>query len=528
MKTDSKEYARLDLQAALDAQKSALDRNRLGQFATPTPLALDILAHAKKLLPRNKPVRFLDPAIGTGAFYSALLAVFGEKRVDAATGFEIDPHYGKPAQALWSKSGVDYRLADFTRANPPNRAEGLYDLLICNPPYVRHHHLAVDEKPRLQELSEKACGVRVGGLAGLYCYFLALSHAWMREGSVAGWLIPSEFMDVNYGRAVKDYLLHKVNLLHIHRFDPKDVQFGDALVSSAVVWFRKETPPKEHRVLMTFGGSLLNPRESETVDASALYRRHKWTRTQAESDKSLLESPRLGDFFSIKRGIATGDNSFFILDRKSIEERDLPIELFRPILPSPRYLTQEEILSDKTGKPLLDRELYLLDCRLQEEEVRRKFPSLWAYLQSGKPSVADRYLCRSRNPWYSQETRPAAPFLCTYMGRGRGEDKKPFRFLFNRSSATAANVYLMLYPKEPLARAMNATPSVAREVWKFLNRITPEDMLSEGRVYGGGLYKMEPKELANVQAGILKSLVGEATSKPRQREFGDLLELRVA
>jgi hypothetical protein len=42
-------------------------------------------------------------------------------------------------------------------------------------------------------------------------------------------LIPSEFMDVNYGAAVKRYLLNKVTLLHIHRFDPHDVQFGDAL-----------------------------------------------------------------------------------------------------------------------------------------------------------------------------------------------------------------------------------------------------------------------------------------------------------
>jgi adenine-specific DNA-methyltransferase len=32
------------------------------------------------------------------------------------------------------------------------------------------------------------------------------------------------FMDVNYGQAVKDYLLREVNLLRIHRFAPKDVQ----------------------------------------------------------------------------------------------------------------------------------------------------------------------------------------------------------------------------------------------------------------------------------------------------------------
>ena len=47
-------------------------------------------------------------------------------------------------------------------------------------------------------------------------------------------------MDVNYGASVKRYLLDKVTLLHIHRSDPKEVQFGDALVSSSVVLVQQE------------------------------------------------------------------------------------------------------------------------------------------------------------------------------------------------------------------------------------------------------------------------------------------------
>ena len=79
----------------------------------------------------------------------------------------------------------------------------------------------------------------ISGLAGLYCYFLLLCHDWMEERGLAVWLIPSEFMDVNYGAALRRYLTERVTLLHIHRFCPTDVQFTDALVSSAVVVFRK-------------------------------------------------------------------------------------------------------------------------------------------------------------------------------------------------------------------------------------------------------------------------------------------------
>ncbi len=70
---------------------------------------------------------------------------------------------------------------------------------------------------------------------------------WMRAGAMAGWLIPGEFMDVNYGRELKAYLLRQVTLLRIHRFDPAALQFSDALVSSAMVWLRNEPPPRHMR-----------------------------------------------------------------------------------------------------------------------------------------------------------------------------------------------------------------------------------------------------------------------------------------
>src|SRR5258705_212570 len=84
-----------------------------------------------------------------------------------------------------------------------------------NPTYVPHHPLENGAKAWLQLRTQAASGISMSGLAGFYCHFLGLSHAWMAEGGIAGWLIPSEFMDVNYGQAVKRYLLSRVTLLHI-------------------------------------------------------------------------------------------------------------------------------------------------------------------------------------------------------------------------------------------------------------------------------------------------------------------------
>ena len=377
---DHREKQRLELQGRLDGGKSQAERNRLGQFSTPTALAIDILRHAKTLLTPEANVRFLDPAIGTGSFYSALLKVFPKKRINEAVGFEIDPHYGKPAVELWKQTPLSLQLSDFTR----EQAEARFNLLICNPPYVRHHHISNEEKTRLQLRTLKACGTRIGGLAGLYCHFIGLAHAWLAPGAISCWLVPSEFMDVNYGQAIKRYLLDRVTLLHIHRFDPGDVQFADALVSSAVVWFRNTPPPLDHRVIFTFGGSLSAPKISKEISAKALSTETKWTRFPAADVRGPSTIPTLSDFFKVKRGLATGDNSYFILGAEEIKARKLPLECFKPILPSPRYIEKDEIEADASGLPLIERRLFLLDPRLPEAVIKERFPALADYLEEGK------------------------------------------------------------------------------------------------------------------------------------------------
>jgi adenine-specific DNA-methyltransferase len=514
------EQQRLTLQTALDAEKTPRERNRMGQFATPSLLALDILRYAGTLLPAGQPIHFLDPAIGTGSFFSALQSLFGNGRVVEASGFEIDPHYGLPSKSLWNDTGLSLHISDFTAqaANPS------FNLLICNPPYVRHHHMSADEKSRLQQRTFKSSGIRISGLAGLYCHFLGIAHSWMSAGGLAGWLIPSEFMDVNYGEPLKEYLLNTVTLLHIHRFDPSDVQFTDALVSSTVVWFKNTRPPPGHSVTFSFGGPLSAPRIVRSISKQHLARESKWTRFPIADVRPCASVPRLSDFFKITRGIATGDNSFFILPAHELTSRGLPQQAFRPILPSPRYLLESEVNADENGNPLIARRLFLLDTHLREGEIQKTLPELWRYLEEGKArKVHERYLCMHRPIWYAQEHRPAPPIVCTYLGRSDNKSGRPFRFILNHSQATIPNVYLAMYPKPALATAMQRDAELLRKVFDILNEISPEDLLGEGRVYGGGLHKMEPKELANVPAAAIAGLLPRPGISEGQLEMADLL-----
>ncbi|GHU62119.1 hypothetical protein AGMMS49983_02990 [Clostridia bacterium] len=501
MKIMSKEEQRLSLQSDLDAQKSISDRRKFGQFATPTELANEVVSFGLDILNSNT-VRFLDPALGTGSFFSALTNHADSTIIEKATGIEIDSHYAIPAQELWRNTVLDIAIGDFT-VLPPKRK---FNFVICNPPYVRHH--LIEDKERIKTRTKQFSGVELSGLAGLYCHFLLQSIAWMENDGIAGWLIPSEFMDVNYGSMVKSFLLNNVELLQIHRYDPNDVQFDDALVSSAVVWFRNRKPKGNPSVKFTYGGRLSAPNIVRLVPVSELQKESKWTRFPLQTVRTHNESSAvLGDFFLVKRGIATGNNNFFILEKDKIREFDLPHEVFRPVLPNSRNLPSDEILADDSGNPLLSRELFLLDCKLPEHEVKMRYPTLWDYLLKGKESVAKGYLCQSRKCWYYQEQREAPLFICTYMGRERNESGTSFRFILNHSTATVTNCYLALYPKGIMKEFLKRYPHELQNVWGIMNRVDSQSFIDEGRVYGGGLRKVEPKELMRVPVPEMDSLI---------------------
>ena len=107
------EKARVLLQNQLDEAKTQIERNKLGQFATPTALAVDILEYASALLPLDLLIRFLDPAFGTGSFYSALLQRFPQSQIVEAVGYEIDPHYAIEAIKLWGYTPLKLNITAF-------------------------------------------------------------------------------------------------------------------------------------------------------------------------------------------------------------------------------------------------------------------------------------------------------------------------------------------------------------------------------------------------------------------------------
>jgi hypothetical protein len=70
-----------------------------------------------------------------------------------------------------------------------------------------------------------------------------------------------------------------------------------------------------------------------------------------------------------------------------------------------------------------------------------------------------------------------------------------------------------------LAAALVEKPDLKRIIWKSLQAITTDMLVSEGRVYGGGLYKIEPNELGNLPVTTVFDWYHEFLAVPPQQEI---------
>lgn len=505
-KIDTCENERLQLQDALDSERSPEERNKWGQFATPPALADDIMRYALSLCD-EEPVSFLEPSSGSGSFISALYRNLSESgQAESVSGIELDPRFAEVARNLWGPFGAEIFEGDFLTENPV--ADGSVSLLVANPPYSRHHHLSSDQKAVYRVEAERHLGITPSGLSGLYLYFILRAHQYLKEGAISAWLIPSEFLDVNFGRELKHYLKEKVTLRRIHRFEPDDEKFADAMVTSSVVVFENRVPSGDEAIELTSGGTVTAPARMVALSRDDLPFEAKWT--PAFSGKSIIRDvavPRFDSFFKIRRGIATGGNKFFVLPREKIEELGIWSANVVPMMPASRYLKSNVVETDRDGFPSNVPQLGLLSTQATEDTIEDVDPRLAGYFASASETVRNGYLVRSRNPWYKQEHRDPAPFLLTYMGRSRDVEAKPFRFILNKSKAIATNGYLMIYPIGPLQAALDRELTTLEDIHEVLLSITADDLRDGGRVYGGGLHKVEPKELAAMDASAIASLI---------------------
>ena len=424
----------------------------------------------------------LDPAVGNSIFlyyakqYSSDCELYG---------YEIDEkilnYFGNPLNAAISTS--DYLTNDWGQ---------VYDAIVCNPPYNRFQ--AVFNRNNVIDNIYKNTGIKYSAYTNLYILFLLKSiHQLSKCGKLA-YLIPSEFLNSQYGIPIKEMLIREQLLYAIVNFSNNNELFYNATTTCCIVLIDRSV---KHHVLFY---NLQSISELDSLQLSQINTNDKVIKVPYEAlsaqekwriylnQETMIDYPNLTNvskFCSISRGIATGANDYFCLSKSMVKYYNI----------SPNFIVEcichsadvKSIIFMQTHfeqLALSDKLVYLLDIKndAQLDENTKK------YLQKGeKTEINKRYLPAHRKPWYLMEQKRIAPIWVSTACRNG------LKFVRNLSNAKSLTTFHSVFINDMFKQYTNII---------FCYLVTPiaQEILRDNRKeLGNGLDKFQPNDLNNAK-----------------------------
>jgi hypothetical protein len=273
-----------------------------------------------------------------------------------------------------------------------------------------------------------------------------------------------------------------------------------------VVFVRISNPPETGELLDVVESSQqksLSWARVKLVPQSDLKPENKWSHISStiQDTKTLIPLRKIA---RVHRGIATGANQFFTLSEAEAKENRIGPQFLKPVIANSRATPNYNFTEDDFRNLLRDgHKSWLLSCNKPKSDLK-SHAGLLNYLTSGeKKEINKRYLTRTRDLWYAQEKRTPAPIVFTYMSR-----EKP-RFIYNEANALALNTLHMIQP----GRSVADDERRLKALLCYLNSGVCRSILKRtGRVYGGGLVKLEPREVENLPVIDIENLGEEDVS----------------
>jgi hypothetical protein len=512
---------------AFCALRDPAGRRVLGQTFTPPPIIESMIAWAAGT--GIRPARIVDPGSGS----ARMLLAAGRRWPQALlVGVEIDPVAAIIGRASLAAAGfaarsavllADYRCAPLPPASGPT-------LFLGNPPYVRHHQIGAPGKDWLRRAARDQ-GVPASGLAGLHAHFFLATARHAAPGDLGVLITAAEWLDVNYGRLIRQLLLGALGGQAVHLVEPAVPVFADAAATSVITCFRPGTAAEAIRMRRVASPERLGALAGGTPVPTAVLRTAPRWGPLLRADLPHVSSGRphpgrpdpgfpghpdsghpdrgypdrglpdrglpdpglpdpgsaaaypghlpeghveLGELCRVHRGQVTGANAVWVTAGP------------HPLIPDrflvPAVTRARELIAAgpvlPPGAPL--RQVISLPADLDGLPGRERAAVARFLRHATAAGAADSYVARHRTPWWRVRLGTPPPILASYMGR-----RAPV-FVRNHAGASYLNIAHGLYPREPLA------PGVLDALAAFLNRsVTP----GQGRVYAGGLVKFEPREM---------------------------------
>jgi len=297
--------------------------------------------------------------------------------------------------------------------------EPRFDAILCNPPYRKFRGLP--GKVELVMQVQSNTGFELSRAANLYAFFLIKAVHQLAENGRAAFILPYEFFNADYGRAIKQYLLDEGVLRKILILGEKLHPFERVITTTCILCLERTAPvfPSEVincQTLDELSAAITAPVGiSPAEEVPAQRANAKWlVSTQVRQRMDHPSLVPLSTFGRVSRGIATGDNGYFLLTETQRQRWELNQSCVLPCL-SKSILAPDPVFSTTNFEKLRqsDKPVWLVRAAGNESD-----PAVQKYLEYGIERGAHRrYLTRNRTPWYALEERQPAPLLATTFSR---------------------------------------------------------------------------------------------------------------
>jgi adenine-specific DNA-methyltransferase len=248
-------------------------------------------------------------------------------------------------KTLETAIGQGLRSLDFFQwnlhFNEVFRNKGGFNIVIGNPPYVRHQAIK-SLKPLLER--EYECYT---GTADLFVYFFEKGFKLLKPNGILTYISSNKYMRSDYGEKLRGFLTEKSSIHHA-------IDFGDASVFEAIAYpsilqIGKTAPKKKAQIK-----SLVWDAQQPLSEFSSVFRDRSFSVAQKElttdgwqltsnANLRLFEKLRaagtpLGEYVGGKfyHGVQTGCNDAFVIDRAThdrlITEHPSSAEVLKPYL----------------------------------------------------------------------------------------------------------------------------------------------------------------------------------------------------
>lgn len=493
--------------------KNYNEKKKMGVFYTPfetSEILCNWAIHSTKDL-------ILEPSFGGCNFLEAarnrLISLGAIDPSNNLYGCDIDKNafmFLREKIGIGTKSG-QFINDDFLKLTYSNFSSRKFNVIIGNPPYISLHDMSEEQK-HYAVSALKSYGDSFPNRASLWTYFILHSLNFLHKDGRMAWVLPGSLLFAHYAKFLREILEKSFSRILAVQLGVKlFLQKGSDESTIILLCDRFKCNGNNSYAEFGFAYTL-----KELANLLSSWNFLKWEGKQWNSRPELLlmddasrrffevvlsdkQTHTLGKFAKISTGMVTGANHFFIINRSEAITHDLPGYGLKWILPK-FHLCKGLSMSHNIMESICDtneRCFFVDTSKMKRNDALSRYIKKFPEDQKKKNCTFKR-----RAVWHQPIYGKIPGAFFPYM-----HNVGP-RLVLNNAGINCTNTIHRVF--------FNSTVKEYEKKLISISMLTTFSQLSaeiEGRSYGSGVLKHEPREAMNIRFLIPNECNPEETNK---------------